>query len=65
MDVLEEVQRRATKMIKSLEHLTHKERLGLLSLEKRRLWDLINVYKHLIRGEKIVPDSPQLYPVNR
>ena len=39
MDLLERVQRKATRMIKGLEHLFYKDRLrelGLLSLEKRR-----------------------------
>jgi len=51
MGLLEQAQRKATRMIRRLEHLSFRKRLRkleLLSLEKRRFWrDLIVAFQYL------------------
>jgi len=59
-DILEKVQRRATRMIRGIGRLTYEERLkecGLTTLEKRRCrGDLIETYK-LITNKESTPSS--------
>jgi len=64
-ELLETIQRRATRMVRGLEHLPYEERLrelGLFSLKKRRLReDLINILR--VGVKRMGPESFQWCPV--
>jgi len=52
-ELLEPVQKKVTKMIRGLKHLSYEDRLrelGLFSLEKRRLWGHLTAVFQYIKG---------------
>jgi len=56
VDLLEHIQRTATKMIQGMEHLLCEDRLrelGLFSLEERRLWGDLRVAFRYLNGRAI------------
>src|SRR6266496_4784187 len=70
IDLIERVQRRATKLIEGLKDMSYPERLlstGLISMEKRRLWgDLIQVFKMLKDKDRVDFNKFfEIQPLNR
>ena len=63
MDLLEQIQQKATKMIKGLEHLSYEE--WLRAGGQKAQGDLIDVSKYLKLGrvKKMEPDSSQWHSV--
>jgi len=73
-DLLERIQRRATKMINGMKHLSYKDKLrelGLFNLEKRRLQgDLIAAFQYLkesyrkdrFSAESVVTEQGEMAP---
>jgi len=54
VELLEQVQRKATEMIRGMEHLFYDDRLrelGMFSLEKRRLWGGLTVVFQYVKGD--------------
>ena len=66
MNALEGVQRRFTRMLSVMKHFSYKarfDRLGLFSLEQRRLrGDLIGVFKIMRDMDRV--DRKQLFPLS-